>query len=84
MSRERQVIYWTIVLAVFVLLIIVLREVLLPFVMGMAIAYFLDPVADRLEKWGMSRTLAATALTVVFLLLVAGVGLLVARRRFKA
>ena len=71
MSRERQVVYWTVALVVFVTALIMLREVLLPFVAGMAIAYFLDPVADRLQKWGLSRTLSATALTIVFLLGVA-------------
>jgi predicted PurR-regulated permease PerM len=70
-SRERQLLYWTAALVVFVVAFVVLRQVLLPFVMGMAIAYFLDPVADRLEKWGLSRTLSATALTVVFLIAVA-------------
>ena len=28
-----------------------LRAVLLPFVAGLALAYFLDPLCDRLEKW---------------------------------
>ena len=31
-------------------------DILLPFVAGMALAYFLDPVADRLERLGLSRT----------------------------
>ena len=39
---------------------------LLPFVAGMGVAYFLDPVADRLEKWGFSRTLATSFITSVF------------------
>ena len=71
MSRERQFVYWIVALVIVFTLIVVLREVLLPFVMGMAIAYFLDPVADRLQKWGLSRALAATVLTIVFLLVVA-------------
>ncbi len=71
MSRERQVVYWTVALAVFVTALIMLRAILLPFVMGMAIAYVLDPIADRLQKWGLSRALSATALTIVFLLAVA-------------
>lgn len=29
----------------------------------MAIAYFLDPVADRLEKWGLSRLMATVVVT---------------------
>ena len=71
MSRERQVVYWTVALAVFVTALVMLRGILLPFVMGMAIAYLLDPIADRLQKWGLSRALSATALTIVFLLAVA-------------
>ncbi|NQU57726.1 MAG: AI-2E family transporter, partial [Rhodospirillales bacterium] len=43
---------------VFCVLLYLLRSVLVPFVAGMAVAYFLDPVADRLEEKGCSRTLA--------------------------
>jgi predicted PurR-regulated permease PerM len=37
---------------------------------GGAIAYFLDPVADRLERLGMSRAAATTVISLVALLLV--------------
>ena len=50
---------------------------ILPFVLGMAVAYMLDPVADRLEAWGLGRiaatlviTLAAVVLFVLATLLV--------------
>ena len=32
-----------------------LSDVLLPFVAGMALAYLLDPLADRLERLGVNR-----------------------------
>ena len=35
-----------------------LREVLLPFVAGMVLAYLLDPVANRIERLGMNRLLS--------------------------
>lgn len=76
MSAGRQVLYWGIVLAFLVVLIYVLRSVLLPFVAGMAIAYFLDPAADRLEGWGCSRTLATSIITALFFLVVVAVLLL--------
>ncbi|MEL6648383.1 MAG: AI-2E family transporter [Pseudomonadota bacterium] len=38
---------------------------ILPFVLGMAIAYFLDPVADRLENMGLSRALSVTVITLI-------------------
>ncbi|WP_170478766.1 AI-2E family transporter [Ruegeria arenilitoris] len=57
--------YWGIAAIVFVLLLWLLGDVLLPFVIGGAIAYFLDPVADRLEKLGLSRVAATGIITVV-------------------
>jgi len=62
-------------LAVFCLLLYLLRGVLLPFVAGMMVAYFLDPVADRLERAGCSRTLAVALIIAAFFL---GVVLLLA------
>ncbi|MEM7242948.1 MAG: AI-2E family transporter [Pseudomonadota bacterium] len=59
--------YWGIGFVVFILLLWVLGDVLLPFITGMAIAYFLDPTADRLEKWGVSRVWATIIITVVCL-----------------
>ena len=45
-----------------------LGNVILPFVAGMAIAYFLDPVADRLETMGFSRAAATVSITFVALI----------------
>ncbi|MCT4555600.1 MAG: AI-2E family transporter [Pelagimonas sp.] len=61
---QSQVKYWGIATAVLVLLLWSLGNVLLPFVMGSAIAYFLDPVADRLERMGLGRGLATALITV--------------------
>ena len=41
-------------------------EILLPFVAGMVLAYFLDPVADRLERTGLSRTAATFLILIAF------------------
>jgi predicted PurR-regulated permease PerM len=59
--------FWLIGLAVFVGLLFVLRSILLPFVAGMALAYILDPVADRLERLGLSRMAAAVLILMTFL-----------------
>jgi predicted PurR-regulated permease PerM len=48
--------------------LLLVREILLPFLVGMAAAYLLDPVADRLERLGLSRTLATTVITIAFFL----------------
>ena len=43
-----------------------LGGILLPFLVGMAAAYVLDPVADRLQRAGLGRTAATLTLTVLF------------------
>ncbi|MGJ8604164.1 MAG: AI-2E family transporter [Marivita sp.] len=57
--------YWGLAAIVFSVVLWFLGDVLLPFVLGGAIAYFLDPVADRLERMGASRVMATAIITVV-------------------
>lgn len=54
-----------------------LGDVLLPFVLGSAIAYFLDPVADRLERLGLSRVAATALITAAGILIFVIMALLV-------
>ncbi len=60
--------YWGIAAAVFLLLMWLMGNVLVPFLVGGAIAYFLDPVADRLERLGFSRAAATATITLVMML----------------
>ncbi|QEX23135.1 AI-2E family transporter [Hypericibacter adhaerens] len=62
--------FWLIGFVLLIIALYFLRSVLLPFVAGMAIAYFLDPLCDRIEKMGCSRTWATTIVTALFLLAV--------------
>ena len=57
--------YWGIATGVSFVLLWVLGDVILPFVLGAAIAYCLDPIADRLEKVGFSRAMATTTITLI-------------------
>lgn len=52
-------------------LLYLLRGALMPFALGMAIAYLLDPVADRLEKLGLSRGIATLVILLCFFALLA-------------
>lgn len=67
-SFGRQVVFWIAAVFAFALFLWLLHGILLPFVAGMALAYLLDPVADRLERLGMSRLFAALAIIFVFVL----------------
>ena len=61
--------YWGIAGAVLLLVLWWLGNVILPFVLGAAVAYLLDPLADRLERIGLSRALATTAITALAILI---------------
>ena len=56
--------YWGISAVVFGLVLWFLGDMLLPFILGGAIAYLLDPIADRMERWGLSRLLATGVITL--------------------
>jgi predicted PurR-regulated permease PerM len=58
--------FWLIAFAIFGLLLWTLSSVLLPFVAGLALAYFLDPLVDRLDAWGVNRGIGAVIALVLF------------------
>lgn len=66
---KQQATYWGIATAVTFFLLWALGDIILPFVLGGAIAYLLDPVADRLEAAGLSRALSVTVISVLALLI---------------
>lgn len=77
MTRRQQLWFWLTAFAVVVAALYLWRDILLPFIAGMAVAYFLDPAADRLEKWGCSRAVATSIITGAFVVVVVAVLLLI-------
>lgn len=71
MTNQQRAWSWAASLTVFLLLLYLLRGVMLPFVAGMAVAYFLDPACDWLEEKGSSRMVATTFITAAFFLVAA-------------
>lgn len=74
---NQQAKYWGIAAAVFLFVLWWLGDVIMPFVLGGALAYVLDPLADRLERWGLSRTMAVVVIMLTALLIVVMLFLLV-------
>jgi len=72
----RQVTFWLIAAAILILFLYVFSSILLPFLAGMVLAYFLDPIADRLERLGLSR-LAATIFILCAFIIVLVIALMV-------
>ena len=68
-SIKRQAFFWLGALVAVILFMYVFRSILLPFIAGMALAYMLDPVADKLESWGTSRLFATVLILLVFVFL---------------
>ena len=71
MTICQRVFSWIGAFAVFVGFVMLFESILLPFLVGLAVAYFLDPICDRLESAGCSRTLATSLVTAGFFLVVA-------------
>jgi predicted PurR-regulated permease PerM len=77
MKFGRHVTFWLITFLVICALLWLLREVLLPFVAGMAFAYIQAPLADRLERHGLNRTLASLLIVGVVTLALIAIAILV-------
>lgn len=67
---------WLVIIVALVFLIWLLSPVLMPFALAAMLAYLGDPVADRLERYKLNRTLAVSIVFTLMLLVVAGALLL--------
>ena len=65
-TPARPAIFWFAALALLVTAAVLLRDVLLPFVAGLALAYLLDPLVSRLTRLGMNRGAATLVILAVF------------------
>lgn len=73
MNIRRLMVFYTILALVF---FVTIKAILLPFVVGLAVAYLLDPLADKLEEYKFPRWLATV--TILFIFFVGFAGLVVA------
>ncbi|CCV12877.1 AI-2E family transporter [Mesorhizobium sp. STM 4661] len=64
---RRQIFFWLATAVLLALFLYVFSDILLPFVAGMVLAYFLDPVADRLQRLGLSRLMATVVILIAFI-----------------
>ena len=53
MQLERQALFWTAIALLFAYLVELLAPVLLPFVLGLTLAYFFNPIVDLLGRIGL-------------------------------
>jgi len=65
-NTKDKLLFWLVGFILFILFLNLVSDILLPFVVGVLVAYFLDPAADKLEDLGFSRTLATVTITGIF------------------
>ncbi len=63
---SRRLLFWLLMTLLFFGFLFLIRDMLLPFILGILIAYCLDPAADKLEEWGCSRAISTSIITVIF------------------
>src|SRR6476619_73321 len=63
----RPIAFWIALFAAVLGVVVLLREILLPFVAALVLAYLLDPLATRLERAGMNRLVATLAIVAFFI-----------------
>ena len=77
MPVQRQLIWWGVAALALLIAMWLLGQAVLPFILGAGIAYLLDPLADRLERAGLSRTMAVAVIPLAAILLFVAVSLLI-------
>jgi len=77
MKVKDKIILYLIFTILFFAFIYAIKSILLPFVSAIIIAYFLDPISDRLEKFGLCRTVSTLTILSVFLVLISLIFVLV-------
>ena len=77
MTLQKQITFWVVSFLALILVLWLLSPILLPFIAGLVLAYFLDPVADALERLGLPRLMATAVILLLSILLLVLIGLLV-------
>src|ERR1019366_6240507 len=68
MNVARPSAVWIGALAAVALTVVLWHEILLPFMAGIALAYLLDPVVEKIERFGVNRTAATLAIVGLFII----------------
>lgn len=76
MTLRNQLLIWAGILLVTVLLIWVFRSILLPFVVGMALAYLLNPVVNVIQGVGIPRAFASALVLLLVFAVILGIFLM--------
>ena len=66
MSEGKVVLFWSSMATFVVVFLVLFSQILFPFIAGIALAYFLNPVVVRANNFGLRRWISATLVLVGF------------------
>ncbi len=75
--QKNNKIFWLTLFILFCCFVYALRSVLLPFVAGIIIGYLLDPLATKVEKFGINRTLSTFLVMFLVIIIVVPLSLII-------
>lgn len=73
MQIKPSTIIWAVIFVVLITFLYLVNSILMPFVFGAVVAYFLDPVVDKVEELSLSRTISTIIVLVIFAIILGGV-----------
>ncbi|CAK01702.1 AI-2E family transporter [Bartonella tribocorum] len=68
-NMKRQIFFWLGALIFFILFMFIFGSILLPFVAGIVLAYFLNPIVQLLEKFGIRRVFGTVLITLFIVII---------------
>jgi predicted PurR-regulated permease PerM len=71
-NGTQQGIFWGVISVLILVFLFMVRSVLLPFAVAVAVAYFFDPLVRRLQRAGLPRWSSAMLVLVLFIVVFAG------------
>jgi predicted PurR-regulated permease PerM len=71
LTLRRQLLFWSGALLVFIALLWLLGDVMMPFIAGMALAYLLDPLVRQVEHLGVGRAISSVIVVMMFVIIIA-------------
>lgn len=71
-SRWFNFVLWAAIITLIIVFLRAVEPILLPFVLGMMVAYLMDPVACRIQRLGLSRSAATAVITFTLFAMLAG------------
>lgn len=83
MAVRYHLLFWGLLAGLSTLFVVAFKSILLPFILGIAVAYLLNPVVNKIVNAGLPRTGAVSLILSVFVLFITGLMVLIVPLIYK-